>query len=176
MAQPPIQLEEQRRHFLQQQRKSGVVKRARQIGARRHHNHLHQHLHLNHDDEDERHHHNNNNESPPDKKVMPMLLHPPANLSSYAQHEPDSLQPLDFSVSGVSRYNGRVELARISAAGSGAGINGRQSALRETEMCSDQEFAGRTTSGSSSASNISDEGSPVHSPPVSPEPIQNREY
>lgn len=165
---------EQRRHFLQQQRKSGIAKRQRLISGRRH-NHHHSH-HLNHEDEEHRRHHNNNNESPPDKKVMPMLLHPPPNLSAYTQ--PDSPQPLDFSVSGVSRYNGHVDLARISTAGSGtAGINGsRQSALQDSDMCSDQEYAGRTTSGSSSASNISDEGSPVHSPPVSPEPIQNREY
>lgn len=171
-AQPLVQqtLEsEQRRHFLQQQRKGGA-KRQRQISGRRN-NH-----HLNHDDEDHRRHHNNNNESPPDKKVMPMLLHPPPNLSAYTQ--PDSPQPLDFSVSGVSRYNGHVDLARITTAGSGStGINGsRQSTLQVTDICSDQEYAGRTTSGSSSASNISDEGSPVHSPPASPEPIQNREY
>lgn len=123
-----------------------------------------------------RRHNNNNNESPPDKKIMPMLLHPPpSNLTSHTQYEPDSPQPLDFSVSGVSRYNGHVDSLRISSGGSGVGSgvsgNGHQS-LQETDNCSD-EYATRTTSGSSSASAISDEGSLVHSPD-SPDPNETR--
>ncbi len=122
-----------------------------------------------------RRHHNNNNESPPNKKAMPMLLHPPPNL---AQHELDSPQPLDFSVSGGSRYNGHVDPLRIAGggdvAGDGVGGNGPHQSLQEADNCSDAEYAVRT-SGSSSVSATSDEGSLVHSP-SSPDPNENRMY
>lgn len=124
-----------------------------------------------------RRHYNNNNESPPDKKAMPMLLHPPPNLTSHTQHEPDSPQPLDFSVSGVSRYNGHVDSLRITNAGSGAGsgVVSNNGHRQDVDNSSDPEYATRTTSsGSSSASAISDEGSLVHSP-ESPDPNENRE-
>lgn len=123
-----------------------------------------------------RRHHNNNNESPPEKKTMPMLLHPPPNLTSRTQHEPDSPQPLDFSVSGVSRYNGHVESLRITGGGGGGGNNaGTLQSLQEADNCSDPEYGARTTSNSSSAASaISDEGSLVHSP-GSPDQNENSE-
>ncbi|XP_065210060.1 protein nubbin-like isoform X2 [Planococcus citri] len=110
---------------------------------------------------------------------MPMLLHPPPNLTSRTQHEPDSPQPLDFSVSGVSRYNGHVDSIRITTSGPGGGVgvgvNNSGQLQTDTDNCSDPEYGTRTTSNSSSAASaISDEGSLVHSP-GSPDHNENNE-
>ena len=112
-----------------------------------------------------------------------MLLHPPpSNLTSRTQHEPDSPQPLDFSVSGVSRYNGHVDTIRITTSGSGPGVgpgvdNSGHQLQTDADNCSDDAdgYGARTTSNSSSAASaISDEGSLVHSP-GSPDQNENSE-
>jgi len=123
--------------------------------------------------------HNNNNESPPDKKATTMLLqHPLLSLPSRTTHDHDSPQPLDFSVSR-SKFNGHVETLRIPdtvtdiSADDVSGNGHRQ----DGDNSSDPEYATRTTSSaSSSASAISEEGSLGIRSPGSPDQNENGKW